>query len=553
MNRIIVLIFLFFGLITFSFSIQAQVIPTPIRPFNLNVGDFWTVDFYDNDPINSPLGDIQTHPTASNSIGAFEPDSFRMAPGPGQGGSGCARNGGKVFLGTQTFGTLRLSDLTRLGYTSLITNSPNDPNLSIFVNIFVDTNNDGIWRGADDSVIVFEPFYTVGPTMLNTWQSHVIIGPGANGRWHVNAQPLPGVGHFAPNENDLWTEFIAQPFTNSDPLVSTIGDLRIVNPQPGCSVTDSQEGTGSGFTFVLGQKNGAGYFNMVGYIDQVLIETTAQPVAVYDFTLPKAPAQITAVSGTPQNTNINTAFAQPLRVFVSDTAGYPSVNELVTFSAPPTGASAIFPSGNTALTDASGFAQVLVSANGIGGTYTVLANVTPPLATPAAFILTNVTTITQTLLNGSFEISGATEREAANWASAGLLPDDRRLCNRPGGSTDGVCAFRFLQLGDSNIARILAQVVTPTANVNDTITLSAQVSGENFTAGSYLLALIDHTVGTRQRIRLNIPTGTYAFQTLSGNVLLTSPLSRIRVRIVVENSTGRVLIDNVQLIVSSGR
>ncbi|MCU0497737.1 MAG: hypothetical protein MUF87_10330, partial [Anaerolineae bacterium] len=449
MNRTLVL-FLFFGLITLIFPAQAQVIPTPVRPFDLNTGDFWTVDFYDNDPVNSPSGDIQIHPTATNSIATFEPDSFRMAPGPGQGGSGCARNGGKVFLGTSTFNTLRLRDLTRLSYSALITNSPNDPNLSIFVNIFVDTNNDGIWRGANDSVIVFEPFYTVGSTVLNTWQNHVIIGPGSNGRWHVNAQSLPGVGHFAPNENDLWTEFIAQPFTNGDPLVSTIGDLRIINPQPGCSPTDSQEGTGSGFAFVLGQKNGAGYFNMIGYIDQVLVETTAQAVIVYDFTLPKAPAQITAVSGTPQSTNINTPFAQPLRVYVSDTAGYPAVNELVTFSAPPTGASVVFPNGNTALTDSSGFAEVLVNANGIGGTYTILANVTPPLGTPAAFTLTNLTITTQTLLNGGFEISGATEREAANWATAGLLPDDRRLCNRPNGSSEGVCAFRFLQLGDSN-------------------------------------------------------------------------------------------------------
>ncbi len=101
-------------------------------------------------------------------------------------------------------------------------------------------------------------------------------------------------------------------------------------------------------------------------------------------------ASITAVSGTPQSAQSNTAFAA-LKALVKDGGGSPLSNVTVTFTAPTTGASGTFTGGSniaTANTDASGTATApTFTANFTNGTYTVNATVSGA-ATPAAFALT---------------------------------------------------------------------------------------------------------------------------------------------------------------------
>ena len=101
------------------------------------------------------------------------------------------------------------------------------------------------------------------------------------------------------------------------------------------------------------------------------------------------PAIILATGGTPQSAQLDTPFLQEIQVEVLDAQSKPVPNLTVTFTAPPTGASATFPSGNTAITDASGRAAASIAANSVAGQYTVAANVSPPLPTPAQFALTN--------------------------------------------------------------------------------------------------------------------------------------------------------------------
>jgi len=102
-----------------------------------------------------------------------------------------------------------------------------------------------------------------------------------------------------------------------------------------------------------------------------------------------APSTIAATGGTLQSTLINTAFPVPLQATVRDNNNNPLPGVTVTFTAPGSGAGGTFPSGNTAVTNASGQASVPFTANGTAGSYTVTANVTPALATPASFPLTN--------------------------------------------------------------------------------------------------------------------------------------------------------------------
>jgi hypothetical protein len=104
------------------------------------------------------------------------------------------------------------------------------------------------------------------------------------------------------------------------------------------------------------------------------------------FTLKVSPASVTATGGTPQSAQVNTLFATPLQATVADSAGNPLSNVIVNFSAPSSGASATFPGGASASTNASGVASVTAAANGALGSYNVTATVGERTAT---FALTN--------------------------------------------------------------------------------------------------------------------------------------------------------------------
>jgi len=105
-----------------------------------------------------------------------------------------------------------------------------------------------------------------------------------------------------------------------------------------------------------------------------------------------APANITATGGTPQSATVNTAFAAPLAVTVTDVTGAPVPGVVVTFSAPTAGASGTFAGGvNTATTGANGVASSAVfTANATVGTFTVTATVAG-VDSSATFSLTNNT------------------------------------------------------------------------------------------------------------------------------------------------------------------
>ena len=102
-----------------------------------------------------------------------------------------------------------------------------------------------------------------------------------------------------------------------------------------------------------------------------------------------APASVTVVSGAGQSAPVGTAFAQPVKVKVTDAGGNPVATVPVTFTAPTTGASGSF-MGGSVVTDESGTAAVTVTATGSTGTWTGSASVTG-VANAATFSLTNTT------------------------------------------------------------------------------------------------------------------------------------------------------------------
>lgn len=380
-----------------SISVMAAPLPysTSVTLADINglggdASDFWSVDYFDTDGPGvggDPTATIATPPTLLPGYGST---ALRLDSGTGTGGSGCARLGGKPFFGTTQLEGVRLSELTSLGYSYLVDSNSGVPAadpLTPYINIFVDRDGDGIWRGATDSILIYEPLYTLGnPTLDTVWYDNLPIGVGETGRWHYAAQSLPGMGQFTPNTVDLWTEIMAQPVGGAgfDPSATTIGDLRVVNPDPGCSAGDSQEGTGSGLVITVGQKSGTPWDQYVAFIDGVYLTVggaspvsfTANVNAVGD------PVTATILSGGSQTTPVNSSFA-PLVVELRDAAGaLADIGAQATVSVPGAGASAVFVNTTATVTDASGTVTFYPTANATEGSYSVdVAAVAPGTAT----------------------------------------------------------------------------------------------------------------------------------------------------------------------------
>ncbi len=116
-------------------------------------------------------------------------------------------------------------------------------------------------------------------------------------------------------------------------------------------------------------------------------------IGAYEHTTPGPAANILAISGTPQNALIFSAFNAPFQAAVLDSVGSPVTTATVTFSAPTTGASGTFMDSGTftttAVTDEGGIATAgTFTANGMAGSYTVAASVSG-ITDPARFMLTN--------------------------------------------------------------------------------------------------------------------------------------------------------------------
>jgi hypothetical protein len=100
------------------------------------------------------------------------------------------------------------------------------------------------------------------------------------------------------------------------------------------------------------------------------------------------PAEIAISGGDDQSAVVNTPFASPLSVLVSDAFGNPVGNVDVEFAGPASGASASL-SGNLT-TGADGIAEVIATANSAVGSYVVTASVASIGGSGAEFHLTNV-------------------------------------------------------------------------------------------------------------------------------------------------------------------
>ncbi|HEY0181104.1 MAG TPA: Ig-like domain-containing protein [Dokdonella sp.] len=182
------------------------------------------------------------------------------------------------------------------------------------------------------------------------------------------------------------------------------------------------------------------------------------------------PAQVEAVGGGAQSTEVGTPFPRPLEVRVRDAFGNPVPNVAVAFVAQPaaSGASATL-SAPTANTGADGVARVDAVANAVAGSYSVQANVVG--ASAATFVLTNTAGAPAVLEIGAGG-SGVQSTEVGTPFPAPLL-------------------VRVADSHGNPVAGIAVAFAAPTAGASATLSAPSAVSGAD---GEASVAAIANTV-----------------------------------------------------------
>jgi hypothetical protein len=225
--------------------------------------------------------------------------------------------------------------------------------------VFSDKQASGFWNGnfgpgdflvGTGQTVAASPIQIAFPTPV--WGVGAQMGYGANGSF------LAGISVFGAGNIPLGSYDVSGTESNA-------GD----NSAPFIGVLDSAGGISTVEFFTLssfGSSPGAFAIN------EASLNTTGSTLA--------------ASSGSPQAAVVDTAFASPLTVRLTDPCGAPLSGVTVAFAAPPSGASATLSAGS-AVTGSNGTAAVTASANATTGSYTVTAGV---YGLSAGFSLTNV-------------------------------------------------------------------------------------------------------------------------------------------------------------------
>ena len=215
---------------------------------------------------------------------------------------------------------------------------------------------------------------------------------------------------------------------------------------------------------------------------------------------------LTITSGNNQSTTVGTAFSSPLVVRVLDQFGEPMEGVPVAFTAPSSGASAVFGSSHTitVTTDANGLAQVTPVANTIAGTYTVTASVN---SLTASFTLTNNPDAPAALQI----VSGNNQNTTVNTAFGSPLVV--QLVDQYGNavSQSGV-SVTFTAPSSGASATLNSSTVNTDANGQAQVTATA-----NTIAGSYQVQVTSGSLTGVQFSLTNNPAAPAALQIVSGN------------------------------------
>jgi subtilisin-like proprotein convertase family protein len=215
--------------------------------------------------------------------------------------------------------------------------------------------------------------------------------------WHCGITTTIGAG---TNQTAFLNNTFATPLQiqivdgNSAPVVGT--SVTFTTPATGASAafagtgrvaTAITDATGTATAPTLTANNTTGAYEVLVSLAGILTPVRFNLANVLD-----TPATLTAASGTPQTTSINTTFGASLKALVQNNTTQPLPGISVVFTVSGSGASALFTNNSrvyTATTDQNGIATSLpLVANAQVGSFQVTA--TSGILAPATFTLTNL-------------------------------------------------------------------------------------------------------------------------------------------------------------------
>ncbi len=294
----------------------------------------------------------------------------------------------------------------------------------------------------------------------------------------------------------------------------------VAGPVSGASVTFTAPASGASGTFGNGTNTFTTTTNSSGIASAAfkantkagayqVSATTTGVSATATFSLTNnagAAAAIAAVSGAGQSASINTAFALPLKVSVTDSFGNPVSGVTVNFVPPSSGASAVFAAGATAVTDNTGTATSgLPKANGATGSYSVSA-VAGSLST--SFVLTNLPgPVTSLATVGSGQSApvgtafGVQLKVVAKDAAGNVVPGAQVIFTAPSTGASGTFA---------------GGGTTATVKTDGAGTATAPVLTANSKAGGYTVTAASGTASASFTLT-NLPGPAAAIAATAGN------------------------------------
>jgi large repetitive protein len=280
-----------------------------------------------------------------------------------------------------------------------------------------------------------------------------------------------------------WTITIMAEDASGATVPSYSGTVHFTSTDPAAVLPANSQLTNGVGTFTITLKSAG--FNVVIATDTVNSTITGTSAAV--LMTAGAAALVTASGGTPQSAYVNTAFATPLAVTVTDIYGNPVVGQTVAFTALPSGAGATL--STAASTNALGQTSVTATANGTTGSYAVTASV--PGATAASFSLSNQppsNLVVTSLLDDAGNASNCTPQPA------------------PGKGADAACSLRDAlleasSLGTANVtfdAAVFAsahtiQLLNPSGSL--AIPANTTITGATSGSGAGLINLVTVSAG----------------------------------------------------------
>ncbi len=156
---------------------------------------------------------------------------------------------------------------------------------------------------------------------------------------------------------------------------------------------------------------------------------------------------------------------------------------------------------------------------------------------------------TEQLINGGFEVAALSEKEPENW-SVSNFDGDKRVCNKDTKIVAylGECSLQ-LKGDPSNSKTKLTQKITPAiGQAGDALWVGLWASAKKAPEETYVGLKYGTAADPKVKAWFVIPKGTYNWQWITGQIVLDSPLTELKVEIYHKATSGKVWLDAVGVV-----